>query len=713
MIATNVLTQNDARAELEAAVEDGTLPPESLRRLGLDNGAATQPFTDIENTGDATPRRNEDQTQVRLFASPVGGADVPPMFAQPSPVDTDSVWVEPNSLAANKSAGVGTLLGNRYRLEHKLGEGGMGAVYRVTDLDVKGETFAIKVLKPAIRDRPEALKVMREEVRKTRALRHPNIVAVYSLNSDPTGVYMLMEYLEGKSVGALIDEDFGRGMPLMRAWPLIHDIGSALAFAHDRNVIHSDLKPSNLFVTISGQAMLLDFGIARAVRTRADQFDTGTLGALTPAYASTEMLLGNAPDQSDDVYAFACVIYEMLCGRHPFNGLGAIAAHKAGLRPAPLTTLTARQNQALAKALAFVRADRTCTVEALMVGLESTPQRPQWFPPWSPVWLGAAGVAVCLVAGVATWMTLRKPAPEHARTVSLPAAPVIPRAGSTAVPTPAPVVATTVAPTPLTATPAAPPIPMAATPMALPASSAGSAPKAGPAATAALTTTAAAAPAPASARASAAPADAASPTPASAAQSAAHSDGVPQGGPRARVPIKSQQAGATTPVSATGPAPVAAVVDLGGPGGPTTAEESVAPTEIPTDAGAAATAAPSAPASPVAASPSGRQAADGPPIGKKIPGIIPLADSNAKLSSCPYPEEARRQVETGTVVLLVHVSPDGSVANTQVETSSGSASLDQGAADCIKENARFAPKLTGKSGAGYWGRIKYVWSVGD
>ena len=101
MIATNVLTQNDARAELEAAVEDGTLPPESLRRLGLDNGAATQPFTDIENTGDATPRRNEAQTQVRLFASPVGGADVPPMFAQPSPVDTDSVWVEPNSLAAN------------------------------------------------------------------------------------------------------------------------------------------------------------------------------------------------------------------------------------------------------------------------------------------------------------------------------------------------------------------------------------------------------------------------------------------------------------------------------------------------------------------------------------------------------------------------------------------------------------------------------------
>jgi hypothetical protein len=269
-----------------------------LSRLGLYNGAGVEPLACGTWTAEPAPSRHEDETQVRAFAgAPVdlrtapGSTHTAPVDADASPANTqtESEWVDPDPRTAGKNAGVGTLLGGRYLLEYKLGEGGMGVVYRATDLEVKGETFAIKVLKPAIRQRPESLKLVREEVRKTRALRHPNIVGVYSLNSDPTGIYMLMEYLEGKSVSALIDEDFGRGMPLMRAWPLIHDIGSALAYAHDHNVIHSDLKPSNLFLTVSGKAMLLDFGIARAVRTRADRFDTGSLGALTPAYASSHL----------------------------------------------------------------------------------------------------------------------------------------------------------------------------------------------------------------------------------------------------------------------------------------------------------------------------------------------------------------------------------------------------------------------------------------
>jgi len=180
---------------------------------------------------------------------------------------------------------VGQLLSGRYRIERELGEGGMGVVYLAADEQVPGEKFAIKVLKEELR--PEALALLREEVRKTRKLSHPNIVDVHSVNVDGQKVYVLMEYLEGKSLDALLDEEFGRGMPFSHAWPIIEDVGAALGYAHDHNVIHSDLKPANVFLTTK----LLDFGIARVSRGPLLQARSGPL-ALTPAYASCEMLKG-------------------------------------------------------------------------------------------------------------------------------------------------------------------------------------------------------------------------------------------------------------------------------------------------------------------------------------------------------------------------------------------------------------------------------------
>lgn len=109
---------------------------------------------------------------------------------------TDALWIEPD-LALVPSAGpnmVGQLLGGRYLLERELGGGGMGVVYLASDQEIAGETFAVKVLKPEIQAYPDALPLLREEVRTTRALRHPNIVGVYSLNSDKHNIYMLMEY---------------------------------------------------------------------------------------------------------------------------------------------------------------------------------------------------------------------------------------------------------------------------------------------------------------------------------------------------------------------------------------------------------------------------------------------------------------------------------------------------------------------------------------
>jgi len=260
----------------------------------------------------------------------------------------------------------GELVGGRYRIERELGEGGMGVVYLATDEQVPGERFAIKVLKEALR--PEALMLLREEVRKTRKLSHQNIIDVHSVNVDGERLYVLMEYLEGKSLDALLDEEFGRGIPFSHAWPIIEDVGAALRNAHDHSVIHSDLKPANVFLTVSGKTKLLDFGIARVSRGPLLHAPIGPR-ALTPAYASCEMLEGMEADRRDDIYSFACVIYEMLCGERPFGALTALAAREEAVQMPPLQVLSREQNAALAKALAFDREARTGTVEALLAGL--------------------------------------------------------------------------------------------------------------------------------------------------------------------------------------------------------------------------------------------------------------------------------------------------------------------------------------------------------
>ena len=211
---------------------------------------------------------------------------------------------------------IGQMLSRRYRIERELGEGGMGVVYLAADEQVPGERFAIKVLKKELC--PETLTLLCEEVRKTRKLSHPNIVDVHSVNVDGQRLYLLMEYLEGKTLNRLEDEDFGRGIPFSHAWPIIEDVGAALGYAHGHNVIHSDLKPANVLLATSRRTKLLDFGIARASRGPLLQARFGPR-ALTPAYASCEMLEGKEADRRDDIYSFACVVYEMLCGDRPFG----------------------------------------------------------------------------------------------------------------------------------------------------------------------------------------------------------------------------------------------------------------------------------------------------------------------------------------------------------------------------------------------------------
>jgi serine/threonine protein kinase/Tfp pilus assembly protein PilF len=337
------------------------------------------------------------------------GVSAPETLRRPPPSGDRSSDSTDESPSLNAELPAGHRLSKRYRIERLIGEGGMGWVYLAADEEVAGETFAVKVLKGSFDAR--ALELMREEVRKTRKLSHPNIVDVHSVNVDGRRLYMLMECLEGKSLRALLNEDFGRGMPFSHAWPVIEDVAAALGHAHDHNVIHADLKPENIFVTTSGRTKLLDFGIARLSR-RAQQPAPAGARALTPAYASCQMLQGKDADRRDDVYSFACVIYEMLSGEAPFGELDALEARTADVRMTPLAALSRQQNAALSAALAFDRERRTPSVEGLLAGLR--PETPRRALPIG--WVAGALLALAAALGLA-YLAFLKRGPESSSPV--------------------------------------------------------------------------------------------------------------------------------------------------------------------------------------------------------------------------------------------------------------------------------------------------------
>ncbi len=338
----------------------------------------------------------------------------PPLSTEVSTRGTDAAPEMPElrGRASNTARlAAGTLLGGRYRIERELGEGGMGVVYLATDEQVPGERFAIKVLREEMQ--PEALGLLREEVRKTRKLSHQNIIDVHSVNVDGRRLYVLMEYLEGKSLNMLLDEEFGRGMPFSHAWPIIEDVGAALRNAHDHNVIHSDIKAGECVSHNTGRTKLLDFGIARVSRGPLLRARIG-LRALTPAYASCEMLEGKEADRRDDIYSFACLIYEMLCGERPFGELTALEAREAAAQMPPLQELSREQNAALAQALAFDRETRTGTVETLLAGLGARAA-----PRARPAALVGAAIIVAMAAVGLTYLAIDRgwmiPAPGRGR----------------------------------------------------------------------------------------------------------------------------------------------------------------------------------------------------------------------------------------------------------------------------------------------------------
>ena len=304
-----------------------------------------------------------------------GGASVP--------TGTGSNWTDPSKWGEGAAAVMqpGSTLKERYVLETVIGRGGMGVVFKAKDLrreeaQDRNPYIAVKILNDEFRRHPESLKALQRESRKAQDLAHPNIVTVFDFDRDGATVYMTMEYLEGQSLDRYTKDAAFDGMPLSEAYPLIEGLGRALSYAHAKNIVHSDLKPANAFLTKGGVIKVFDFGIARAAKLPGDKsgdmtlFDPGSLGALTPAYASCEMLDGEEPDARDDIYALACIAYEMLTGRHPFDKRPASEARDKGLTLAPIKGLSRRNWRGLQRGLAFSRKDRSPNIEVFLEDLK-------------------------------------------------------------------------------------------------------------------------------------------------------------------------------------------------------------------------------------------------------------------------------------------------------------------------------------------------------
>lgn len=209
---------------------------------------------------------------------------------------------------------IGTVLSDRYRLESKLGSGGMSTVYLARDETLE-RLVAVKVLHREVSDRPDQIERFRREARAVAQLSHPNVVGVIDAGEDGGYPYIVFEYVEGETLKQRIGR-LGR-LPLDEAAAYAIETGRGLAAAHARSLVHRDVKPQNVLIDSEGRAKVTDFGIARSLDTAGLTATGRVLG--TTDYVSPEQAMGHAVDARSDIYSLGVVLYEMLIGDVPFH----------------------------------------------------------------------------------------------------------------------------------------------------------------------------------------------------------------------------------------------------------------------------------------------------------------------------------------------------------------------------------------------------------
>ena len=375
-----------SKVNIEATIRNNpdTAVSNNVDHANLDEDQ-TLHLTDITDLTGLTEDGSSDKTVIiRAESTQQQNTDT---STQKEPADDTSVFSakvieKPHKSKKYDNLGPGVTLKERFVLLEKLGQGGMGIVFKAKDLlkveaQDKNPYVAIKVLTDAFKKYSGSFIALQREASKAQRLAHPNIATVYDFDRDSDTVFMTMEYLQGKPLNQLIKEVLKKPLKKDHALHIIDELCSGLAYAHEKFLIHSDFKPGNCFLLNDGHVKLLDFGIARA-STQTDEerentmFDPAKLSAVTPAYATPEMFAGMNPDPRDDIYGLACVSYQLLAGgKHPYNKVASPKIKELGIKPKAIKGLNRRQQRTLMKALTVVREDRIETVEKFADGMRS------------------------------------------------------------------------------------------------------------------------------------------------------------------------------------------------------------------------------------------------------------------------------------------------------------------------------------------------------
>jgi len=298
-----------------------------------------------------------------------------------------------------------------YRITSKLGEGGMGEVWRATDTKL-GREVAIKVLPEAFAGDPERMARFTREAQVLASLNHPNIAAIYGVEDRA----LVMELVEGRELAGPVAED--------DALPLIHQLTDALEYAHEKGIVHRDLKPANIKVTPGGKVKVLDFGLAKAMTgdaaAAANPMSSPTLtmrstqlGVIlgTAAYMAPEQARGQEVDKRADIWAFGVVLYELLAGRQLFAGPTVSDTLASVLKEQPeWERVPARFRKLLRLCLERDPRRRLRDIGDARVLLEdAAPQLPPGAPVRRglPAWLLGVSVAAALALGWFAWRATR------------------------------------------------------------------------------------------------------------------------------------------------------------------------------------------------------------------------------------------------------------------------------------------------------------------
>ncbi|WFU54621.1 serine/threonine-protein kinase [Bradyrhizobium pachyrhizi] len=282
----------------------------------------------------------------------------------------------------NPAAPPGYVLGGRFDLLEAINEGRASTVYRAIDriglwAREQNPEVAVKVIHPDSKMRQKIVELLHRQARLLRNFVHGNLVQIYDSDYDGKYHYLVMELLKGRSLARILADRQGQPLSPSLSFQIVRGVGQALAHMHRLGIVHGGLKPGNIFITSAGEIKILDGGAALMLDVPAHHDRAmailDQIGVLTPAYASPELLMGEPPAESDDVYSLAVVTYLALTGARPYAHRAANEAIKSNLIPAPPRTISPAQWRVLASGLALKRRDRIETVDEFVQRLGHPP----------------------------------------------------------------------------------------------------------------------------------------------------------------------------------------------------------------------------------------------------------------------------------------------------------------------------------------------------